>query len=147
MYFAGRSQRPNPVSTIRLGPPGTTIVLATHRLTDLGDIQKTAAAGQPDRLLRWIRDRMKTPSGPLEIGGIGVIALIADGPAAEYDTVIMGGTRPAEESGFVQSAGRKPAMDRWDAIAAWRQSPELMNLASKTTTSSICPETSPFRFR
>jgi len=129
MNFAGRSRRPNPVSTMRLEHPGTTIVLATDGLADIGDIRKTTAARQPDHLVRWIGDRIKAASGPMEIDDIGAIALVADRPATQYDTVIMGGTRPAEESGFVRSACGKPAMDRWDSIAAWRQSPELTNLA------------------
>ena len=129
MNFAGRSRSPNPVSTVRLEHPGATIVLATDGLNDLGDMQKAAAERQPDRLVPWIRDRLKAASRPLEIDDIGAIALVANGPAAKYDTVIMGGTRPAEESGFVQSACHQPAMDRWDSIAAWRQSPEIINLA------------------
>jgi len=129
MNFAGRSRQPNPVATLRLQPPGATIVLATDGLADIGEIRETDVVQRPDGLTQWIGIRTRNGSEPPEIDDIGAIALTAGMPAMEYATIIMGGTRPGTETDFTRSAGRKPPMDRWEPISFWQRSPELMDLA------------------
>ena len=133
MNFAGRSRRPNPVTKIALNQPGTTIVLATDGLSDIGDIRAAGIAAKPDHLSRWIGECKRSKSEVLEIDDIGVIAVAAAYLPADCDTVIMGGTRPGRETNFVRSSRPKAAMDRWESIAAWQQSPELMDLAGIRT--------------
>lgn len=131
MNFAGRSSRPNPVSICNLDPSGATIILATDGLSDIGDIRGTEIVQKPDHLAQWICGRKQDASQPSEIDDIGAIALTTNGsgPSATTGTFIMGGTRPGEETDFSRSARQKPAMDRWDSIAAWREAPELTDLA------------------
>jgi hypothetical protein len=129
MNFAGRSRHPNPVSIRGLTPGGATIVLATDGLADMGEVPTTTIARQPDRLAGWIGDRMQAASAPSEVDDVGAIALSSAMPAAATDTVIMGGTRPKEETGFIRHADRRPAMDRWDSFSAWRRSADLAGLA------------------
>jgi len=129
MNFAGRSKHPNAVTTHHLNGCRPAIVLATDGLSGIGDMLSTQITRSPHRIARHITDRTGPPSQPAEIDDIGAIALATDVPVREAHTIIMGGTRPGKETDFLQSAGRKPAMDRWDAIKVWQQAPELMDLA------------------
>jgi hypothetical protein len=129
MNFAGRSKHPNAVTTQRLNGSRPAIVLATDGLAGIGDIPSTKITRSPHHIAHWIADRTRPPALHPEIDDIGAIALATDVAVREAHTIIMGGTRPGKETDFLQSAGQKPAMDRWDAIEVWQQAPELMDLA------------------
>lgn len=129
MNFAGRSKHPNAVTTQRLNGRRPAIVLATDGLAGIGGTLSSKITRSPHRIAHWIADRTRSPALPPEIDDIGAIALATDVPVREAHTIIMGGTRPGKETDFLQSAGQKPAMDRWDAIEVWQQAPQLMDLA------------------
>lgn len=131
MNFAGRSKHPNAATTQCLNGSRPAIVLATDGLAGIGDIREVDIAQRPDHLAHWIGGRTQDASRPSEIDDIGAIVLATNDfdPAAAHDTVIMGGTRPGKETNFFQSTSQKPAMDRWDSIAAWQQTPEILELA------------------
>lgn len=130
MNFAGRSRRPNPVETHRLANAPATIVLATDGMPAAANGALAPISGHPHRIGDRIEKQIHSDGGPGEIDDIGAIALstqIMNEPSEAV--IIMGGTRPGVETAFVRGGERKAELDRWDDVAAWKRSPELLAMA------------------
>jgi hypothetical protein len=134
MNFAGRSKTPNAVTTRHLNGSRPAIVLATDGLAGIGGTLSTKITRSPHRIAQWIADRTRPPALPPEIDDIGAIALDPDVPISEAHTIIMGGTRPGAETSFTQTSRHNTTMDHWNSIAAWQQSPEILELAGIQVT-------------
>jgi hypothetical protein len=124
MNFAGRSRLPNPVVTRDIEHSGATLLLASDGIADVRGNPCGDLSGRPHRLGDWIAERTVRT----EFDDIGAIALT---PSAIDDTakgiIIMGGTRPGEETSFAGGKGRNALPDRWDDIPAWKPFAELLS--------------------
>ncbi|BBO67698.1 hypothetical protein DSCA_16280 [Desulfosarcina alkanivorans] len=123
MNFAGRSQHPNPVSTLAMSGVPPLTLLATDGAGKVAERLDRALLKTPYRIVERLTGQRQSGHG--ETDDMGVIALATrDRVADTGESVIMGGTRPGVESAFGRRTGEMAALDRWDELAAWKHHPE-----------------------